>query len=270
MLRSYTGKVAVVTGAASGLGLALARELARRKCHLALVDIDGEKLAAAESSLASADIRISGHTADVASAETMRDLAQRVSAEHGAAHLLINNAGIGISAPLSATSPDAFDRLMRVNFDGVLNGCRAFLPLLQQQPEAQIVNVSSCFAWLGYPGKSAYSASKAAVRAFSEALRMELAETAVGVTVLYPGIVATSIVSHGVAVSPDLRDREAAFLAQRGRNPDDAARLALDRLAGNPHRILIGSEYRLLDALTRFSPGLAARIVRWGAKRQGF
>jgi len=244
----YAGKVAVVTGAASGLGQALASELRRRGATVVGID-KGD--------------------ADVASREALEAVAGETRASHGQIDLIINNAGISISAPFEKTDPDDFERVMQVNFRGVVNGCRAFLPILRR-PGGQILNVSSCFAWTGYPGKTAYAASKAAIRAFSESLRLELRRDGIGVTTLYPGAVRTGIVRSGISDSPQQQAREAAFLDQRGFAPERIAKKAIDRLHGNPSRIVIGRDYWMLDLLVRISPALANRVVGGAAERAGF
>src|SRR5207244_719315 len=132
-----------------------------------------------------------------------------------------------------------------------------FLPFLQSHSQGQIVNVASCFAWLGYPGKTAYASSKGAVRAFSESLRLELAGPGVGVTLLYPGPLQTGIVSSGFCESEQRRQREEQLLKRRGLPVDRVARRCLDKLLNNPSRIVVGLDYRLLDLLARLSPSLA-------------
>ncbi len=270
MPRDYAGKVAVVTGAGSGLGKALSAELARRGCSIALVDVNAEGLEAAERGLAPFGISLTRHCVDVASEPAVRHLASVVLEEHGAVDLLINNAGISISAPFEEIETVAFERVVRVNFMGVVHACRAFLPALRGRPGAQIVNVASAFAWMGYPGKTAYAASKGAVRAFSESLRLECAAAKIGVTVLYPGVLDTNIVVHGISASEEQRSREAAFLHARGIPLQTAARRAIDGMRGNPGRIVIGLDYRVMDAAARFSPRLAAWLAGRSAARSGF
>jgi short-subunit dehydrogenase len=270
MVRGYEGRVAIVTGAANGLGRALARGLAARKCHLALIDVDSSGLENTVRELAERRIVVTHHIADVGSQQDLERVAIEIGRAHGTAHLLVNNAALSASAAFSITGSADFERIIRVNFFGVVHGCRVFLPFLQEHAEGQILNVSSCFAWLGYPGKSAYASSKAAIRAFSECLRLELACLGVGVSVLYPGPMHTALVRSGISDSQERREREDRFLETRGISPDRAASVALDRLLANPSRILIGFDYRTLDLLARFSPGLAEQSVRLGAMRAKF
>jgi short-subunit dehydrogenase len=270
VLRDYSGKVAVVTGAASGLGRAFAHELASRHCNLALIDVDSQRLATVGKALENSAAVVTQHCVDVASYSAMESVASAVVRHHQGVHFLINNAGVSVSSQFLSTDRVAFERVLAVNYLGMVYGCRLFLPLLQRQAEAQILNVSSCFAWVGYPGKTAYAASKAAVRAFSECLRLELADTTVGVTVLYPGVVRTNLVRSGACDSPEKHHREGAFLQSRGAAPERVVKRCLDAVKRNPHQIVIGRDYHLLDALARLSPALAAKLIHAAARRQAF
>lgn len=270
MVREYKGRVAVVTGAANGLGRALAKELGNRNCHLALVDIDSSALMRARQELARPGSVVTCHCADVGSEQNLERVAGEVVNAHGTVHLLVNNAAISASASFLNTNAADFERIIRVNVFGVVYGCRVFLPILQKHAEGHILNVSSCFAWLGYPRKTAYASSKGAVRAFSESLRWEVAERGVGVTVLYPGPLHTTLVRSGVFDSAEQLQREEKFLQKRGLSLERVAQRSLDRLVTNPSRIVIGADYRLLDLLSRLSPRLASRAMRFVSERAGF
>ena len=270
MVREYRDRVAVVTGAANGLGRALARELAIRKCHLALIDIDSSGLAKVTGELAQLGAIVTGHCADVGSEQALQRVATEIERTHGTVHLVINNAAVSATASFADARPTDFERVMRVNFLGIVYGCRVFLPYLRNHGEGQIVNVASCFAWLGYPGKTAYASSKGAVRAFSESLRLELASVGVGVTLLYPGPLPTGLVRSGICDSEERRKREEQFLMRRGLRIERVARRCLDDLLTDPGRIVIGLDYRVMDMLARFSPRLAGRVMSFAATRAGF
>ncbi len=270
MIREYRDRTAVITGAASGLGRALARELAIRKCNVALIDSDSSGLGKVKEELAHLGAVVTGHCVDIGSEQALQRAAAEVGSAHGTVHLVINNAAVSASASFANTGAAEFERIIRVNFFGVVYGCRAFLPFLQKQAEGQILNVASCFAWLGYPGKTAYASSKGALRCFSESLRLELANSGVGVTLLYPGPLHTSLVRNGISDSEQRRTREEQFLMSRGLPLERVVRRCLDELLTNPSRIVIGLDYRLLDVLTRLSPRLAGRAMEFGAARAGF
>ena len=270
VIRAYRDRVAVITGAANGLGRALAGELAARGCNLALVDIDSSALRKVREELAQPGLAVTVHCADVGSEQAFQSVAVEIGSAHGNVHLVINNAAISASAVFTNTGAADFERVMRVNFFGAVYGCRALLPFLQKHAEGQILNVSSCFAWLGYPGKTAYASSKGALRGFSESLRLELGRGGVGVTLLYPGPLHTSLVRSGISDSEQRRKLEEQFLMRRGLPLERVVRRCLDELLTNPDRIVVGLDYRILDLLARLSPWLAGKAMGFGAARAGF
>jgi short-subunit dehydrogenase len=265
-MRDFRDRVAVITGGAQGLGLALAKELGSRGCHLALVDRDHGALSTARGALQGLPVKVAVHYADVSHQEDL----VRVAEEHPRVHILINNAAVSITSAFQRIHAADFDQLMRINFMGTVNACRVFLPKLLAQQEGQIVNVCSSFAWAGYAGKTAYASSKAAVRAFSESLRLELAETNVAVTILYPGPLKTGIVMSGISDSVERRALEHRFLQERGIAVEEAAKVAVNKLRGSPQRIVVGRDYKTIDALARLSPSLAAWVLRRASGRLGF
>jgi NAD(P)-dependent dehydrogenase (short-subunit alcohol dehydrogenase family) len=267
---SLHGKVAVVTGAASGIGRAVAVELARRGARLALQDLD--EVGLAETA------RLAGGSAltrrvDVSSAADVQAGADAVLEHHGQVDLVVNNAGIAHAGLPFQELPEAdFARVLDVNLWGVVHGSRAYLPHLLHRPEAALVNISSLFGLIGVARQSAYCTSKFAVRGFTESLRMELRETAphVRTVVVHPGGVKTAIARTSLrAGQPD--DERAAQVAAFEETflrtaPESAAHTIVDGVERGKERVLIGPDATLLDLLARTLPrrytGLLLRQMR--------
>jgi NAD(P)-dependent dehydrogenase (short-subunit alcohol dehydrogenase family) len=252
------GRTAVITGAASGIGRAVASALARRGCHLALADIDEAGLTETARRCSATGVRVSLHHLDVADRRAVADLPALVTAEHDGLDLLVNNAGVAVGGTFEQISEEDFDWLFAINFGGVVRMTRAFLPLLRASDDARIVNVSSAFGLVAPAGQTAYAASKFAVRGFSEALRHELQGSRVGVTVVHPGGVATAIVdrSRRPAGVPEeeLALREAAF-KQRLRMPADrAGEIIVRGIERRRGRVLVGSDAVAMSLLARLAP----------------
>lgn len=269
-MRELRDRVAVVTGGAGGLGLGLARGLAACGCHVALVDIDEARLESAAAELRGMGRRVSTHRCDVADRGQMQALPAAVLAAHGAVDILINNAGVSVAGRFREVDLDDMDWLIGVNFWGVVHGMKFFLPLLEVRPEAHIANVCSSFGLVGFAGKSAYGASKFAVRGLTESIRAELAGSAIGVTLVYPGPIATNLLLAGRAADPVQRDAEHQFLTRRALSMARVERRVIRAIQRNAPRVLIGSDYRLIDWLARVSPALAARLTARLARTMPF
>jgi short-subunit dehydrogenase len=258
----FSGCAAAITGAASGIGRALAFELAARGCDLALADLDEPGLqSAAKEITATHARRVTVHRVDVADPKQIQDFASSAIAEFPALNILINNAGVALLGQFDEFDLSQMAWLMDINFWGVVRGTRAFMPHLQSRPQAHIVNISSIFGIIAPSGQSAYSASKFAVRGFSESLRHELAtnKSSVRLSVVHPGGVKTNIAlrAHAGAhlresVNPkELGDR----FEQLARTTPEAAALRIVRgIERNDPRILIGWDARLLDLFQRLRP----------------
>ncbi|WNG26251.1 SDR family oxidoreductase [Cystobacter fuscus] len=260
-MNTLVDRTAVVTGAASGIGKALAHRLAEEGCHLALVDINGEALERVRAELALAGRKVSLHVANVADRPRMLALPEEVLAAHGHVHLLVNNAGVSVAGRFEDVSLEDMDWIFGVNFWGVVHGCKAFLPHLRREPEAHIVNLCSSFGLLGFAGKTGYSATKFAVRGFSEALRAELLGGPVGLTVVYPGAVDTNIVRAGRAVSDAQREAEARFITGRAIPTSRVASRIVRGIRRKSARVLVGLDYHLVDWMTRLSPELSQAVT---------
>lgn len=256
-MRKLDGRVAVVTGAASGIGRATARALRARGCALALVDLDAAGLESLARELASGpERRVSTHVADVADRARMAALPGEVVAQHGAVHVLVNNAGVATLGTIEEQPLEDFEWLIGINLFGVLYGCRFFLPHLRAQDEAHIVNVSSMFGFVGLPQNGAYCASKAAVRSLSETLWAELAGSNVRVTSVHPGGIDTNIVRSARGREADEANRAdaQAFFDRYARTPEAAAARIVRAIERGSWRIRIGVESVLTDWLKRIAP----------------
>jgi short-subunit dehydrogenase len=252
---------AAITGAASGIGRALAIELGHRGCDLALADRDeaGLKTLAAEIGAAR---KVSVHRVDVGEPGDIAQFATDAIAAHPSLDILVNNAGVALLGQFEEIDQAQMDWLFDINFWGVVHGTRAFLPYLKTRPEAHIVNLSSIFGIIAPPGQSAYAAAKFAVRGFSESVRHELAVAGspVRLSVVHPGGVATSIARSsrtGIGVTDNARRAQMIdrFETAAKTTPKDAALRIIRGIETNQPRILIGNDARFMDLLQRFRPG---------------
>jgi NAD(P)-dependent dehydrogenase (short-subunit alcohol dehydrogenase family) len=253
------GGVAVVTGAGSGIGRALAQQLAAAGSALAIADIDRKGLTETAASLSSRQAALTTHVLDVSDEATVRSFAEDVVARHGRVTLLINNAGVALHGTFEEISLDDLRWVMNINFWGVVYGVRHFLPILKQQPRAQIVNLSSVFGIIAPVGQSAYSASKFAVRGFTEAVRHELLGTSVFVSCVHPGGIHTPIAKRarlGAHASESKREAAIAFFEQvTPTSPEAAAARILKGVERREPRILVGQDARKIDIVQRLRPG---------------
>jgi short-subunit dehydrogenase len=252
------GRVALVTGAGSGIGRGIAVALARRGVHLALLDIDGPGLATTAQEAEAHGVRTSRHVMDVTDRAAVAGLPAAMREHHGRIDLLVNNAGVALGGTFEQVSEADFDWLMAINFDAVVRITRALLPLLHTSDDARIVNVSSVYGLVAPPGQSAYAASKFAVRGFSNALRHELEGTRVGVTVVHPGGVATAIARSarapaGVAAEEVATRRRAAEKSLR-MPPARAGELIVRAVERRRARVLVGSDAVVVSLLERLAP----------------
>lgn len=260
------GRTAVVTGAGSGIGRATAVALAARGCHLALADLHAERLAETAQLVARDGLRVSAHRLDVSDRAQVQALPAQVLAHHVGVDLLFNVAGVGLGGTYAQVSDDDVAWVMDVNFWGTVWMTRAFLPALRSCDAAQIVNVSSVFGMVAPAGNVAYSASKFAVRGFSEALRWELEDTHIGVTVVHPGGVATNIANDARVpdgVDEAERQRKLAFSNKRLRMPPaKAGEIIVRGVEARKLRVLVGWDAVALSILTRLVPVRYWRVLR--------
>jgi short-subunit dehydrogenase len=265
-MRELRGKVVVVTGAGSGIGRALALQLASEGSRLALVDVDAEGLDETCHLARGHGAEIRCYAVDVAERVRMEELALDVARDLGNADVVINNAGVGSTGRVQDLQYATLAWTMQVNFWGVVHGTKAFLPMLLEQPEAAVVNVASVFGLMGAPGQAAYCASKFAVRGFTEALQQDLHGTPVAATLVLPGGVRTQITRRSrsdLPVSAEaLRRGKAEFERHLTTPPERAARAILQGVREKKRRVLIGADALVLDRLVRWFPERHAGLVR--------
>ena len=254
------GGVAVITGAASGIGAALAANLAKRGMHVALVDLNPAGLEATATQARAAGVTVSTHVLDVSDHAGVAALPAQVLERHGRVTVLVNNAGVALGGLFEQVSAEDFDWLMSINFGATVRLTRAFLPELARADAAQLVNVSSIFGIIAPPGQSAYAASKFAVRGFSESLRHELEMTGspVGVTLVHPGGVRTSI-SENARLSKSLDEAEVQRERANWRSllalaPDKAAEIIAAAIERRDARVLVGGDAKGAALVQRLFP----------------
>lgn len=263
--KSFAGKVAAVTGAGSGMGRSLAVNLAKRGCEVALSDID-ERTVAETAGLVKdvSSVKVTHRKVDVSDAAAVKAWAEDVAKQHGRVNLVFNNAGISYAATVEGYDDADFERIIDINFWGVVNGTRAFLPHLRASGDGHVVNTSSVFGIVAFPGQCSYNAAKFAVRGFTEALRVEceITNSPVSATCIHPGGIKTNIAKaskvHDSMRTLGIDDLEAAskrFEKAFRVSADDAAEIILRGVAKNARRVLVGVDAHLIDLVQRIVPG---------------
>jgi NAD(P)-dependent dehydrogenase (short-subunit alcohol dehydrogenase family) len=262
-MRSLEGRVAVLTGAATGIGRALASRMADEGAALCLADINGDALEETARALTSRGAEVSTQVVDVADEEQVRAFKLAVQTQHGRADVLINNAGVALHGTVEEVSLADIEWVMSINFWGTVYCVKQFLPLLKQsQTPSHIVCVSSIFGVIAPPGQAAYCASKFAVRGFAEALRHELEETNVRVSTVHPGGVRTGIARSariGAGADPSKGERERQRFERLAiTSPEQAA----ERIVRGEPRILVGRDASQIDLIQRLLPTRYWRLLR--------
>jgi NAD(P)-dependent dehydrogenase (short-subunit alcohol dehydrogenase family) len=262
-VKSFAGKVAVVTGAGSGIGRELAIQLGRDGALVAAVDRDLEAAKETTVAIEHAGGRARPYGADVTDSAAMNQLAEQVTTELGDASVLVNNAGIMLPfRPIDEISLEEFQRLVAVNLWGVVHGTKAFLPQLRRQPEAAIVNMASVGGLMAMLQQGPYSTIKYAVRGWSDNLAMDLAETGITVTTVYPGPVDTNIIAHCAGYTDGERHAlEEGYRKVRRSKADTVAAQTLAGIRNKKARVLVGAETRVADVLVRLLPGTYVRLL---------
>ena len=268
-MKSFENKVAAITGAGSGIGRALALELGRDNCNLALSDLNEEGLGETVEQLRGVGVHVTSRRIDVADREAVHAWADQVVAEHGKANLIFNNAGVALASTVESMSYGDFEWLMDINFWGVVHGTKAFLPHLKASGDGHIVNISSVFGLAGIPSQSAYNSAKFAVRGFTESLRQELDMMSCGVSAssVHPGGIKTGI-ARSSRIDSSIRDLGINDVDTREKfeknfitSADKAARAILHGVQRNQRRILVGPDARVYDWMVRLLPSTYQRIT---------
>jgi short-subunit dehydrogenase len=269
--------VAVITGAANGIGRALAARLADEGASLSLADIDQAALDLVVQELKGRGCDVSAHAVDVADRQQVESLCRKTVEHFGRVDWLINNAGVALSGNVEEVSLADIEWLMGINFWGVVYGVKYFLPILKQQERAYIVNLSSVFGMIAPPGQASYAASKFAVRGFTEALRHELAGTSVQVSSVHPGGIRTGIAKSsklGAEADPRKRELDIATLDFVARTtPERAADRIVTGVLKGETRILIGLDALQIDRIQRLLPRrywqLMGPLLDWRMRKAG-
>jgi short-subunit dehydrogenase len=263
----FAGGTAVVTGAAGGIGAALAHGLALRGSSLVLLDRDAEGLATVAAAIAAAHpgLAVTTSVVDLADPADTQRVADSLAREHPEVTLLVNNAGMALGGRFDQVTLEAFEEVQEVNFRAVVRLTHALLPTLEAHPGSHLVNVSSLFGLIAPAGQAAYSASKFAVRGFTEALRHELAEDGVGVTCVHPGGIRTRIAENarvGSGVPAEEAERgKREFARLLTMDPARAAEIVLTAVERRRPRQLVGWSAVLPDLLVRLAPGSYGRLL---------
>jgi len=266
--------ITAITGAGSGIGRCLALECAKHGGDVAISDINLPNLQTTHDKIKALypQTRVLVHELDIANKNAVFKWADDVVAHFGSVNVIINNAGVGLSATVESTSYEDFEWLMNINFWGAVHGCKAFLPHLKKSPWGHIVNVSSLFGLIGTPNTSAYNSAKFALRGFSESLRIELmmSHKQVNVSCVHPGGIKTNIANAsrdgGDKVGSDAhmseQERQTNFNEKMAKTTAErAAQIIINGILKKQPRILVGTDAKLLDLLQRFLPVKYQHVV---------
>lgn len=271
-MKDFSNKVAAITGAASGIGRALALALAQRGCNLALSDVDKAGLEETASRAAALGVKVTTECVNVSDKDVVYGWSEQVINDHGKVNLIFNNAGVALGGTVEDTDYSDYEWILGINLWGVVYGTKAFLPLLKKSgEEGHIINISSVFGLFAQPTQSGYNMSKFAVRGFTESLRQELdiENGLVSATCVHPGGIKTNIARNarmsssmqkltGSASAEKMRDQfEAMFMT----TPEQAAEVILAAVKSNKRRVLVGPDAKVLDIMQRSLPVIYQKLV---------
>lgn len=272
-MKNLSNKIAAITGAASGIGQALAINLAKEGCHIAITDINTVGLKETAKQAEAFGVKVTSQTLDVADRGAMEAWAAQVNKDHGSVNIIINNAGVALSATVEDMAYDDFEWIMGINFWGVVYGTKAFIPYLKQADEGHVINISSVFGIISVPTQSAYNATKFGVRGFTEALRQELeiSGSNISCTTIHPGGIKTNIAKSARVTDTDImkidKDAMAAdFEKIAVTTSDGAAKAIIKGLKRNKRRVLVGPDAKVIDLFQRFLPTSYQKIMATSIK----
>ena len=272
-MKTFKDKVAVITGAGSGMGRYLAMLLAKDGADVCICDVNEKTLGETLAMLRKLNVSVSSHLLDVSDKEAIEALPQKVIDQHGKVDLVFNNAGVTAGSHFQDMKEDNWDWVMGINFNGVVNSTRAFIPHMINNSEAAIVNTSSIFGMVAVPGQTVYHATKFAVRGFTESLALEMKQTNPNLQIhcVHPGHIGTNIAATARMSDEDFNDNETRpsifsknapktqqemgeLFREGGMHPSKAAKIILNGVKKNKSRIFIGLDARLLDLSQRLFP----------------
>lgn len=259
-MKNFSERVAVVSGAASGIGRAICLELARRGSNIAAVDINESNLAELRHEVESLGRQCSVHSVDVSNRQQMEALPQEVIGVHGAVHILVNNAGVSVNLSFREQTVEDLEWITGINYWGVMYGCKFFLPHLLAVDEAHIVNVSSSAGFTGLKWQTSYSATKFAVAGLSESLYVELANTDVGISCIHPGAVATNILES--ARMEQGRRSKMLKTFKYATPPEHAARVICKAIKRKRFKQVLCVDSRILHFMKRLAPVGTLKLMR--------
>jgi NAD(P)-dependent dehydrogenase (short-subunit alcohol dehydrogenase family) len=276
-MKSFANKVAAITGAGSGIGRALALELAAQNCALSLSDVNETGLAETARLLAQSGVKVSTAKVDVSDLQQMRAWAAKTVKDHGKVNLVFNNAGVAVAGTVEGLSYEEYEWIMGINFWGVVYGTKEFLPHLKASGDGHVINISSIFGLFSQPSQSAYNATKFAVRGFTESLRQELDMSGKGVsaTCVHPGGIKTNI-AKSARTNASVRDitgadpekGKADFEKMFRTTAQEAARTILSGVRSDARRVLIGGDARAADLMQRLLPTAYQKLVTRAIRSQ--
>ncbi|MBL4866998.1 MAG: SDR family NAD(P)-dependent oxidoreductase [Pseudomonadales bacterium] len=260
-MRTIRGKIAVVTGAGSGIGQATCVALAKKGAIIVMVDLNKEGMQETATMVEKEGSSASSHTVDVTKLKQMERLVKEVEDLHGRVHIVINNAGIGIMEEFADGSLENFKKVIDVNLWGVVYGSKLFLPMLLKEKEGHIVNTSSLAGIISTPGMVSYGTSKFAVRGFSESLRAELKQHNIAVSSVHPGMINTNIAKTSECDDATLHTKMVDWFERFGRPPSVVANKIVRAIEKNQMRILVTPETYIMDVAKRIAPTLSEEVM---------